>query len=98
MSFTFRPLYVTFITCSLNLRPPHLSQTISTSARNCMSMLTVPAPSQVSQRPPAVLNENIPAVTPLSFAAVVSERSFRISSHALTYVAGFERDERPIGD
>ena len=63
-----------------------------------MSMLTVPAPSQASQRPPAVLNENIPAVTPLSFAVVVSERSFRTSSHALTYVAGFDRDERPIGD
>ena len=49
-----------------------------------MSMLTVPAPSHVSQRPPVVLHENIPAVTPFSFAAVVSDISFRISSHALT--------------
>ena len=63
-----------------------------------MSIMTVPAPSQVSHRPPSVLNENIPAVTPLSFAAVVSDRILRISSHALTYVAGFERVERPIGD
>jgi hypothetical protein len=45
-----------------------------------------------------VLNENIPAVTPFSFAAVVSASSLRISSHALMYVAGFERDERPMGD
>ena len=67
------PLYVTFMTCSLKRLPPHLSQTTSTSARNCMSIVTVPAPSQTSQRPPAVLNENMPAVTPFSFAAVVSD-------------------------
>src|SRR5207244_8170945 len=98
MSSTFFCLYVTFMTCSLKRRPPHLSQITSTSARNCMSILTVPAPSQVSQRPPGVLNENIPAVTPFNFAAVVSDSSLRISSHALTYVAELERVERPIGD
>jgi hypothetical protein len=40
----------------------------------------------------------MPGVTPFSFAPVVSASSLRISSHALMYVAGFERDERPIGD
>ncbi len=63
-----------------------------------MSMTTVPAPLHVSQRPPSVLNENIPAVIPWSFAVCVDARAFRISSHALTYVAGFDRVERPIGD
>ena len=98
MSFTLRFLYVTFMTCSLKRLPPHLSQITSTSARNCMSMVTVPAPSQTSQRPPTVLNENMPGVTPFSFAAVVSDRILRTSSHAFTYVAGLERVERPIGD
>ena len=98
MSFTFLRLYVTFMTWSLKRRPSHLSQTTSTSARNCMSMVTLPAPSHVSQRPPSVLNENMPAVTPFSFAVVVSASSLRISSHALMYVAGLERVERPIGD
>ena len=31
-----------------------------------MSIVTVPAPSQTSQRPPATLNENMPAVTPFN--------------------------------
>src|SRR5256885_12345242 len=95
---TSLPLYLIFITCSPKRRPLHFSQTTSTSARNCMSIVVVPAPSHSSQRPPTVLNENIPAVTPLNFAVVVSAISLRISSHALMYVAGFDRVERPIGD
>src|SRR5204862_7489541 len=55
MSSTFLCLYDTFMTCSLKRLPPHLSQSTSTSARNCMSIVTVPAPSHVSQRPPVVL-------------------------------------------
>src|SRR5256885_15208664 len=98
MSFTFFCLYVTFMTCSPKRRPLHFSQITSTSARNCMSIVTVPAPSHVSHRPPTVLNENMPAVTPLRFADVVSDETFRTSSHALMFVAGFDCDERPIGD
>src|SRR5256885_17076293 len=95
---TSLPLYLIFITCSPKRRPLHFSQTTSTSARNCMSIVVVPAPSHASQRPPVVLNENMPAMTPFNFAAVVSDISLRISSHALMYVAGLERRERPIGD
>ncbi len=34
----------------------------STSARNCISTVTVPSPWQASQRPPGILNEKWPGV------------------------------------
>ena len=34
------------------------------SARNCISTVTVPSPSQTSQRPPGTLKEKLPAVKP----------------------------------
>ena len=41
--------------------PLHSSHTSSTSARNCISTVTVPSPWQVSQRPPGMLKEKWPA-------------------------------------
>ncbi len=40
--------------------PRHSSQSSSTSARNCISTVTVPSPWQVSQRPPGMLKEKWP--------------------------------------
>ena len=41
--------------------PRHSSQMSSTSARNCISTVTVPSPWQASQRPPGILKEKWPA-------------------------------------
>ena len=41
------------------------------SGKNCISIVTVPPPSQISQRPPGTLNEKWPAFQPICLAAWV---------------------------
>ena len=62
-----------------------------------MSMVCQPVPRHISQRPPAELNEKSRAVMPRETARAVRAKTCRISSHALIYVTGFERAERPSG-
>ena len=61
------------------------------SARNCISTVTVPSPSQTSQRPPGTLKEKLPAAKPLRLASGWVAKRARISSKALIYVTGFDR-------
>src|ERR1017187_6988640 len=68
------------------------------SARNCMSTVMTPPPSQRSHLPPGALKLNEPFSRPRATAAPVRESSVRISSQAFVYVAAFEREERPSGD
>jgi hypothetical protein len=53
------------------------------SARNCISTVTVPSPSQTSQRPPGTLKEKLPAVKPRRLASGWAAKSARMSSKAL---------------
>ena len=62
-----------------------------------MSITTSPAPSHVSQRPPATLNENQPGVTPRRLPSRDAANSARIPPKALVVVAGFERGLRAAG-
>ena len=45
----------------------------------------------------STLKEKAEGFNPAAFADVCEAYKFLISSQALTYVTGFERDERPIG-
>ena len=63
-----------------------------------MSTFTWPSPAQVSQRPPGTLKEKWLAGRPRSRASAVAANSSRMPSNAFTYVTGFERGVRPIGD
>jgi hypothetical protein len=60
------------------------------SARNCISTVTVPSPSQTSQRPPGTLKEKAPGPKPLRLASGWAAKSARTSSKALIYVTGFD--------
>ena len=64
----------------LKRRPPQTSHSTCTSGRKLISMRCIPCPSQASQRPPAVLNENRPAVKPRMRASAVSAYRRRIAS------------------
>src|SRR5262249_42357136 len=92
------PRHFTASTFSVKRRPPHASHGTVTSARKCISSVTVPCPRHVSQRPPATLNEKAPAASSSPRPSSVRAKRGRSSSIAFKYVAGFERDERPIGD
>ncbi len=63
-----------------------------------MSMTRSPAPSQTPHRPPSTLKLNLPAPKFRAFASWVAANVLRISSNALRYVTGFDRELRPIGD
>ena len=51
------PLYLIAVTSSLNLLPLQISHSSSTSAINCISILTTPSPLHSSHLPPSVLKE-----------------------------------------
>ena len=65
----FTPRTRTSSTSGLKRAPPQISHGTSRSARKYISTCTQPAPSQWSQRPPAVLNENAPSFNPRAMAA-----------------------------
>ncbi len=52
------PRHRTESVSELKRRPPHTSHATLTSGRKLISIVLTPWPSQASQRPPAVLNEN----------------------------------------
>ena len=60
--------------------PWQAGQTTSTSLKNNMLLVTVPNPSQFSQRPPWLLKEKCLAVKPISLVASKLPKSFLISS------------------
>ena len=68
----------------LKRRPPQASQDTFTSGRNDISILFKPCPSQLSQRPPLVLNEKRLALQPLTRASLVSANRRRIRSQKPT--------------
>src|SRR5687768_18398794 len=94
----FLLLYLTERMSSRKRVPRQCSHVSSTSARNCISTVTVPLPWQVSQRPPGTLKEKWDELKPLVFAPFVPAKSSRMASYDLIYVTGFERGVRPIGD
>ena len=53
----FLPLYRTSRISGLNRLPPQASQTIVTSAMNCIGIFTNPSPWHSGQRPPSWLKE-----------------------------------------
>ena len=60
-------------------------------------MTLIPAPLHASQRPPATLKENLPALNPRTLASGVSANRLRMSLNTPVNVAGFDLGERPIG-
>src|SRR5580704_1111384 len=96
-SWMFLPLYFTSRMDALYRVPLHSSQGSSTSARNCISTVTVPSPSQVLHRPPGTLNEKCPAVSDILFDSGCEANSSRTKSNAFRYVTGFDRGVLPIG-
>src|ERR1039457_365414 len=93
----FLPLYLIsrfFAWYRLPLQP---SQGNSTSARNCISTVTVPSPSHVLQRPPGTLNEKCPGVSDRRLDSGCEANNSRTRSKPLIYVMGFDRGVRPMG-
>src|SRR6201992_1486364 len=68
-SWMFLPLYLTSRMPALYRVPLHSSHGSSMSARNCISTVTVPSPSQTSQRPPGTLKEKCPGPKPRRLAS-----------------------------
>jgi len=64
--------------------PPHSSHATLTSGRKFISLRLLPWPSQLEQRPPAVLKEKRPAFQPRMRASVVSANSLRMVSQKPT--------------
>src|ERR1039458_441283 len=93
----FFPLYLTSRILAWYRVPLQSSQGSSTSARNCISTVTVPSPSQVLQRPPGTLKEKCPGVSESRLASGCDANNSRTRSKPLIYVMGFERGVRPIG-
>ena len=56
------PRYFTASISRLKRRPWQAGQRTSTSGRKCILTVSIPAPSQRSQRPPGTLNEKCRAV------------------------------------
>src|ERR1700734_1578318 len=67
------------------------------SARNCISTVTVPSPSQTSQRPPGTLKEKCPGPKPRRLASGWAAKRARRSSKALMEGTGLERGEADGG-
>ena len=77
--------------------PPQSSQRIYASGKKFISSFILPAPLQVSQRPPLTLKEKAFGPRPLTFASGREDNNERIRSQAPMYVAGDERGVLPIG-
>src|SRR3990167_6434853 len=91
-------LYFT-VRVSLSKRfPRHTSHLTYTVGKKCISTAISPFPSQASQRPPFTLNEKRFAFHPRARASGVAAKRSRMYGNAPGYLAGFERDVRPIGD
>src|ERR1017187_6660851 len=93
----FLPLYLTSRIFAWYRVPLQSSQGNSTSARNCISTVTVPSPSHVLHLPPGTLNEKCPGVSESLLASGCAANNSRTRSNPLIYVIGFERGVRPIG-
>src|SRR5699024_12112833 len=94
----FSPLYSTSNVSRLYRLPRQTSQGTYTSGKKCISIFIMPSPRHASHLPPFTLKLKRPFLYPRTFASFVCEKTSRISSKTLVYVAGFERGVRPIGD
>ena len=81
-SSTLRPRRRTRRTSGRNRFPPHSGQGTKTSARNCISRVSWPAPSHRSHRPPGELKEKVPAENRRARASAVAAKALRIGVHA----------------
>ena len=91
------PLYLIEVISFLNLFPLHISHSSSTSAINCISILTIPSPLHSSHLPPSVLNEKNFDLKPLDTDWGIFEYNVLISSYTFKYVTGLEREDLPMG-
>ena len=96
-SLIFLPLYFTARVSSLYLRPRHSGHTTLTDGRKFISMTLMPAPLHSSHLPPATLNENLPALNPLTLASGVSSNSCLMSLNTPVNVAGLLLGVLPMG-
>src|ERR687885_1504276 len=78
------PLYFTVSVSELYLLPLHSSHVTYTSGKNCISIFFTPPPSHVSHLPSETLNENLPALYPISFERGVFANNSLIGVNALT--------------
>src|SRR3989339_1818693 len=92
----FFSLYVISSVSRSNRRPLQTSQGTYTVGKKCISIAITPWPSHCSHRPPGRLKLKRPFLYPRYRASDVDANISRIGSHAPVYVAGLERDVRPI--
>src|SRR5690606_29466843 len=69
-----------------------------TSGKKFISITRIPAPWQVSHRPPFTLKLNLPGLYPLIMDSGVWVNRLRISLNTPVYVAGLDLGVRPMGD
>ena len=63
---------------------------------NCISIVLIPSPLQLSHLPPSTLKEKCFGLYPLILLSLCDEKSFLISSYAFMYVTGLDLDDFPI--